>query len=282
TILVDYIVFNVNSTELLPANTPIAFYAEGTIIGQSQTQNDIAIGGSESGTISLTLPDEIGDIILLTLAVDDDGSGNGIVAEITETNNIDDVILELLVLPPVQILPNQIGCNEGFNSATFNLIDIFLISESSLTDIIFYESFEDLQANTNEIINPESYSNVNNPQTLFVKVDNSPCYDIYEFQVSVDNCPPFVPQGFSPNDDGSNDWFNIQGLYDIFEHHELKIFNRYGTLIFEGNNDNKWYGRVNRGLNNDGKIVPVGTYFYILNPNETNFRPQMGWVYVNY
>jgi hypothetical protein len=75
TILVDYIVFNVNSTELLPANTPIAFYAEGTIIGQSQTQNDIAIGGSESGTISLTLPDEIGDIILLTLAVDDDGSG---------------------------------------------------------------------------------------------------------------------------------------------------------------------------------------------------------------
>jgi gliding motility-associated-like protein len=282
TILVDYIVFNVNSTELLPANTPIAFYAEGTIIGQSQTQNDIAIGGSESGTISLTLPDEIGDIILLTLAVDDDGSGNGIVAEITETNNIDDVILELLVLPPVQILPNQIGCNEGFNSATFNLIDIFLISESSLTDIIFYESFEDLQANTNEIINPESYSNVNNPQTLFVKVDNSPCYDIYEFQVSVDNCPPFVPQGFSPDDDGSNDWFNIQGLYDIFEHHELKIFNRYGTLIFEGNNDNKWYGRVNRGLNNDGKIVPVGTYFYILNPNETNFRPQMGWVYVNY
>jgi gliding motility-associated-like protein len=282
TILVDYIVFNVNSTELLPANTPIAFYAEGTIIGQSQTQNDIAIGGSESGTISLTLPDEIGDIILLTLAVDDDGSGNGIVAEITETNNIDDVILELLVLPPVQILPNQIGCNEGFNSATFNLIDIFLISESSLTDIIFYESFEDLQANTNEIINPESYSNVNNPQTLFVKVDNSPCYDIYEFQVSVDNCPPHVPEGFSPNNDGTNDWFNIQGLYDIFEHHQLKIFNRYGTLIFEGNNNNKWYGRVNRGLNNDGKIVPVGTYFYILNPNETNFRPQMGWVYVNY
>ncbi|MGK0428492.1 MAG: gliding motility-associated-like protein [Psychroserpens sp.] len=282
TILVDYIVFNVNSTELLPANTPIAFYAEGTIIGQSQTQNDIAIGGSESGTISLTLPDEIGDIILLTLAVDDDGSGNGIVTEITETNNIDDVILELLVLPPVQILPNQIGCNEGFNSATFNLIDIFLISESSLSDIIFYESFEDLQANTNEIINPESYSNVNNPQTLFVKADNSPCYDIYEFQVSVDNCPPHVPEGFSPNNDGTNDWFNIQGLYDIFEHHQLKIFNRYGTLIFEGNNNNKWYGRVNRGLNNDGKIVPVGTYFYILNPNETNFRPQMGWVYVNY
>ncbi|TXE16944.1 T9SS C-terminal target domain-containing protein [Psychroserpens burtonensis] len=282
TILVDYTVFNVNSTELLPANTPIAFYAEGTIIGQSQTQNDIAIGASESGTISLTLPDEIGDIILLTLAVDDDGSGNGIVAEITETNNIDDVILELLVLPPVQILPNQIGCNEGFNSATFNLIDIFLISESLLTDITFYESFEDLQANTNEIINPESYSNVNNPQTLFVKVDNSPCYDIYEFQVSVDNCPPHVPEGFSPNNDGTNDWFNIQGLYDIFEHHQLKIFNRYGTLIFEGNNNNKWYGRINRGLNNDGKIVPVGTYFYILNPNETNFRPQMGWVYVNY
>jgi gliding motility-associated-like protein len=282
TVIIDYTVFNSNSTEILPANTPIAFYAEGTLVGQSQTQNDIAIGASENGTISISLPDTIGDVILLTLVVDDDGTGNGIISEIIEINNIDDAILELLVIPPVQILPNFIGCNEGFNSATFNLIDIFLISENILTEITFYESLEDLQADENDIIDPENYSNPNNPQTIYAKLDNAPCYDVYEFEVSVENCPPYIPDGFSPNEDGTNDWFNIQGLYDIFENHELKIFNRYGTLIFEGNNDKKWYGLVNRGLNNHGKIVPVGTYFYVIDFKDIKYPSQVGWVYVNY
>ncbi|MFD2917623.1 T9SS type B sorting domain-containing protein [Psychroserpens luteus] len=282
TIVVDYTVFNSNSTEILPANTPIAFYAEGILIGQSQTQNDITIGASEIGSMTLTLPDEIGDIFLLTLVVDDDGTGNGVVPEIIEINNIAESIIELLVLPPIQILPDYIGCNEGFNSANFDLVDIFLVSENILSEISFYESLEDLEANENDIINPENYSNSNNPQIIYVKVDNAPCYDIYEFEVSVENCPPNVPEGFSPNDDGTNDWFNIQGLYDIFENHELKIFNRYGTLIFEGHNNKKWHGLVNRGLNNHGKIVPVGTYYYILNPNDAGYKPLMGWVYVSY
>lgn len=282
TVLVDYTVFNSNSTELLPANIPIAFYAEGTLVGQSETQNDIPIDASESGTISILLPDDIGDIILLTLVVDDDGTGTSSVAEIIETNNTDDAILELIVLPPVQILPNKIECNDGFDSAIFNLVTLFLDSETIATNISFYESLEDLQANDNTITNPENYANPNNPETIFIKVDNAPCFDIFEFKISVENCPPFVPDGFSPNDDGANDWFNIQGLYDIFENHELKIFNRYGTLIFEGDNDNKWYGLINRGLNNRGNSVPVGTYYYILNPNETDFKPIIGWVYVNY
>jgi gliding motility-associated-like protein len=282
TVVVDYTVFNTNSTEFLPANTPIAFYAEGTLVAQALTQNDIAIGASEIGTITLILPDGIGDTILLILVVDDDGTGTGTVAEIIEINNRDEGIIELLVLPPVQQLPNTIACNEGFNSAAFNLIDIFLASQNILSDALFYESIEDLQANENEIINPENYTNTNNPQHIFVKVENAPCYDIYEFEVSVENCPPYIPEGFSPNNDGTNDWFNIQGLYDIFENHDLKIYNRYGTLIFEGDNDTKWYGLVNRGLNNHGNIVPVGTYFYILNPNDVQYEIMMGWVYVNY
>jgi gliding motility-associated-like protein len=188
----------------------------------------------------------------------------------------------LLVIAPIQVLPNYIGCNEGFNSATFNLVDIFLTLEDLLNDISFYETLEDLETDDNEIINPENYSNSNNPQIIYIKVDNPPCYDIYKFQVSVENCPPYVPEGFSPNDDGTNDWFNIQGLYDIFENHELKIFNRYGTLIFEGDNDKKWFGIINRGLNNHGEIIPIGTYFYILNLNDGDYQPLMGWVYVNY
>ncbi|MBR9914246.1 MAG: gliding motility-associated C-terminal domain-containing protein [Algicola sp.] len=282
TLEIDFTVFNTNSTDVLPANTPIAFYAEGQLIGQSATQNDIPIDDSESGTILLTIPETLGDTFLLELRADDDGSGNGTVNEIIEINNLDSELIELLVLPEIQILDNINSCNEGFNSATFNLVAYFQEEVADSSDLQFYENLEDLESDQNSIVNPESYASINNPQTVFAKVENQPCYDIYQFELSVENCPPFVPEGFSPNNDGVNDWFNIQGLYDIFESHELKIFNRYGTLIFEGDNDLKWEGQINRGLNNHGKLVPVGTYFYVLSPNDSDYPPSVGWVYVNY
>lgn len=284
TVDVDYTVHNINSTEFLPANTPIAFYAEGLLISQSHTQNDIAIGASEMGNITLLLPDTIPSEFLLQVVVDDDGTGIGMITETDENNNNDDIIVELLVLPPIQELPNQIACNEGFSSATFNLVTLInsALQSDNEFEVHFYESLEDLESGQNELINPEYYSNTTNPISIYTRVDVSPCYNTYVFALSVENCPPHVPDGYSPNDDGINDWFNIQGLYDIFEQHELKIFNRYGTLIFEGNNDKKWNGLINRGLNNHGNIVPVGTYFYILYLNDPKFSAQVGWVYVNY
>src|SRR5690606_18324170 len=57
---VEYTVFNINSTNVLPANTPIAFYAEvgamRTLLGQTATVNDIPMNGSESGVIRLDIP----------------------------------------------------------------------------------------------------------------------------------------------------------------------------------------------------------------------------------
>ncbi|MGB3606508.1 MAG: gliding motility-associated C-terminal domain-containing protein [Psychroserpens sp.] len=279
---ITYTVFNTNSTDLLPTNTPISFYIDGVLVGQSTTQNELAIGASEIGNITLTLPDDITDAFLLNLVVDDDGTGIGTVMEINENNNFDNELIELLVIAPVQPLPSAVACNEGFRSGTFNVLELFQSALDTDSSAVFYESLVDLETNQNAIFNPESYSNSSNPITIYAKVDNAPCFDIYAFELSVENCPPFVPQGFSPNDDGTNDWFNIQGLYDIFEDHELKIYNRYGTLIFEGNNDKRWNGFINRGLNNRGNLVPVGTYFYILNPNDLDYPPQNGWVYVNY
>ena len=101
-------------------------------------------------------------------------------------------------------------------------------------------------------------------------------------ELSNDGCPIFIPEGFSPNGDGFNDWFNIQGLYDVFLNHKLLIYNRYGTLIFEGNNDLKWDGTSNRGPNPSTKKLAVGTYFYVLHLNEENYGSKTGWVYLNY
>ncbi|MCW5521216.1 hypothetical protein J1N09_15335, partial [Aureitalea sp. L0-47] len=98
---VSYTVYNINSTAPLPANTPIAFYADATLIGQSQTLTEIPIDGSESGMITLNIP--VGTPVLFDLiaVVDDDGTGNGIVNETNELNNefILPIDLNLLALP---------------------------------------------------------------------------------------------------------------------------------------------------------------------------------------
>src|SRR5690606_2841229 len=84
---VEYTVYNVNSTNELPANTPIAFYANTVLIGQTTTLNEIPIGGSESGVITLNIPVATPTIFDLRAVVDDIGDGTGIVSETNETNN---------------------------------------------------------------------------------------------------------------------------------------------------------------------------------------------------
>jgi len=63
-----------------------------------------------------------------------------------------------------------------------------------------------------------------------------------------------IPEGFSPNGDGVNDLFVIQGI-EAFPGTSLQVFNRWGGVVFENT-------RYNNDFDGDG--LPVGTYFYIL------------------
>jgi gliding motility-associated-like protein len=276
-----YTVNNFNSTDVLPANTPIAFYLDGFLLGQSLTMNAIPIGASESNSITVNVPADANPNLTILAIVDDDGIG-GTVTELNEDNNIYLADIELLIVPDIVTLPFLIGCNEGFETASYNLFDALTTINYTEENVIFYTSLEDLEIGSNPILIPSDYNNSTNPETIYIRLESPPCYEIFQFDLTIDNCPPYIPEGFSPNDDTRNDWFNIQGLYDIFTEHELQIFNRFGDIIFKGNNDKPWYGKINRGLNNHGNIAPVGTYYYILNLNDSDYRPMVGWVYVNY
>ena len=277
-----YTINNFNSTDILPANTPIAFYLDGILIGQSQTINDIAIDATESSSINVSVPENSDASINIVASIDDDGTMNGIVTEINEDNNITFADIELLIIPDITLLPNLIGCNQGFERSNYNLFEALVGLNYNEEDIAFYHSIEDLETESNMILIPNDYNNSSNPETIFVRLARPPCYEIFEFDLNIENCPPYIPEGFSPNDDTYNDWFNIQGLYDIFTEHTLEVYNRYGDIVYSGNNDKPWYGKINRGLNNHGNVVPIGTYYYILNLNDTNYQPIIGWVYVNY
>jgi gliding motility-associated-like protein len=71
-----------------------------------------------------------------------------------------------------------------------------------------------------------------------------------------------MPNAFSPNGDGRNDYFYVMGALDIKKVKNLSVFNRYGQKLFESLNSPAndrnygWDGRVN------GKRVDFDTYVY--------------------
>jgi gliding motility-associated-like protein/uncharacterized repeat protein (TIGR01451 family) len=68
--------------------------------------------------------------------------------------------------------------------------------------------------------------------------------------------------GFSPNGDGVNDFFRIEGL-SKYPKHELTIFNRWGNRVFHSKDyKNDWDGTWS------DKQLPDGTYFYLFDDGE--------------
>lgn len=284
TLQIDYTIFNINSTEILPAGTPISFYADGVLIASAYTEDDIAIGDNELGTIIITLPSSIPITFNLIVVADDDGTGTGTVQETDETNNSTSLQVDLLLAPVLTALPNIEECDLGANTAFFDVTS----NEGLLdigTDIIkYYITYDDAVNQENELIDPSNYQNITDPQQIYIRVDNMDCYQITSFNLTTTNCPPWVPSGFSPNNDGTNDEFEILGLLTIFDEFELKIYNRLGTLVYVGGDElGFWDGKSNKGINNRGSLLPVGTYYYVLHLNDPNFsKPLLGWVYMNY
>ncbi len=68
----------------------------------------------------------------------------------------------------------------------------------------------------------------------------------------------FVPEGFSPNLDGVNDYLVIRKPANLTA--TLEVYNRWGGLIYRNDDyKNDWNG----GLSSQNRI-PAGTYFYVV------------------
>ncbi|MFT3827350.1 MAG: gliding motility-associated C-terminal domain-containing protein [Chitinophagaceae bacterium] len=83
-----------------------------------------------------------------------------------------------------------------------------------------------------------------------------------------------IPNAFSPNGDGINDKWVIEAL-ETYSQSVIEVYNRNGQLIFR----NQGYTRSWDG-NYNGKPVPVGTYYYVIDLKEENFPKLTGWLLI--
>jgi len=94
--------------------------------------------------------------------------------------------------------------------------------------------------------------------SLFVK-DQNGCSGESERSITIESiipCEATLANAFSPNNDLQNDAIGVLGTVHSMD---LKIFNRWGELIFRGNSvQDRWDGTYR------GKEAPLGVYPYIL------------------
>ena len=76
-----------------------------------------------------------------------------------------------------------------------------------------------------------------------------------------------IYEGVSPNNDGSNDIWTIQGI-DRYPDNYVQIFNRWGSKIYQAKGYNNttvyWEGQSTEGVVFGDNVAPDGTYFYVL------------------
>ena len=98
--------------------------------------------------------------------------------------------------------------------------------------------------------------------------------------VTLGSAQIIIPNAFSPDGDGVNDTWEIQGLNGSTPY-RLSVFNRWETKVFETTQyNNDWEGTSNvSSFISSGNNLPEGTYFYLLEFNDGQ-PPLSGFVYI--
>lgn len=142
-------------------------------------------------------------------------------------------------------------------------------------DVLFVNDSEDA-ANFSWIINGNEVSSetdldytFNNPEpydVTLIATDAVGCSDSYTVTITPSGCETalFIPNTFTPNEDGINDLFKFTA--QCIETYEMRIYNRWGTLLYEGSKGSPFWD----GNNGRGSYVADGVYIYTIRYTDVN------------
>jgi gliding motility-associated-like protein len=160
----------------------------------------------------------------------------------------------------IDSLKSQLGC-DSLNELSFkqtgtppNIADTAFFCKENLA-IVDAGSYKNFLWNTGT---KNRYLQTQNEGIYWVKVvDTSGCI-MYDTLQIIERCRPivFVPNAFTPNNDGINDYLflSYQNLISL----HFQLFDRWGKLLFETTNPNfSWDGKYN------DVALPFGIYQWI-------------------
>jgi len=151
------------------------------------------------------------------------------------------------------------------NPQTVTIIDpqIQFSNLSEWADIFIW-SFGD--GDSSNVTSPyHRYDRIESFVVRLVAITKEGCIDSVKQQIVVENDPSiYVPTAFSPDGDDINDYFVVKANGIDLDNYSLKIYDRWGEVIFESND--LYYSWDGKAKGRD-KYVQNGTYTWLLKVN---------------
>jgi gliding motility-associated-like protein len=154
--------------------------------------------------------------------------------------------------------------------------DMAVFTDSSIGQIVSWRW--DLGDNTTSTLQeppPHKYPQLTNARTKLYPVqliiqNNHNCFDTVVHQVKVVNtCIIAIPNAFTPNGDGINDYLYPLNAYKA-SNLEFRVYNRYGQVVFQTKDwTRKWDGTIN------GQAQATGTYVWTLSYTNNDTRAKV-------
>jgi len=172
------------------------------------------------------------------------GSCNDTVSKIVDLDNI----LTAAFKAPNEVCPKN----------------VIAFTNSSIGNIVsFHWDFGDGTSSTDQDPSKHLYPDTREAASYSVQLiiqDKLGCQDTASEQITkLQTCNVTVPNAFTPNGDGKNDYLYPLNAYNT-TNLEFQVFNRYGQLVFETRDwTKKWDGRLN------GQPAGTGGYVWMLN-----------------
>ncbi|MFD2824221.1 choice-of-anchor L domain-containing protein [Lacinutrix iliipiscaria] len=128
--------------------------------------------------------------------------------------------LNVIQVPNVSLASEQRTCDtdtDGFTTFDLTIAEIEVLDVRADDIVITYHpSFDDVEPHTNTITNPSSYTNISNPQTVYIKITStiSNCYVAVPIDLIVDIPPTINPIPNFETCENDDNLFNLSDTID--------------------------------------------------------------------
>ena len=158
----------------------------------------------------------------------------------------------------IKVFPNPVAAFSVDPLSTTIINPVFTIVDSSKGTNFWRWDFGDKDTSHLPVPTPHTYADTGKYTIMLIASTLFNCKDTAYEQITIE--PDFVfyiPNAFSPNGDGVNDFFTGKGIF--IEKYEMRIFDRWGNFIFKTTDLNQpWDGRANDGID----IAQQDVYVY--------------------
>ena len=182
------------------------------------------------------------------------------------------------------------GCT-AVNNVIITQPDSFLISVSPVQSVVKLGDTLQLNASSNQpdsvfyVWTPSNglscddcpnpvFNNVYSATYYITGTSSNGCKTSYEISVTViPDYNLFIPNAFTPNGDGKNDVWQMFGELHNVKQFAVKVFNRWGELVYEGQDVTKgWDGTYKGGASPEGVYVYEISLVWLDNRGDDHYQ----------